>query len=73
MCESCERLAQELADVQAELDDLRAGLDDVETFCRGVASRAEQILSRRRGVPRGTWALMRGRSEIANLILERLG
>lgn len=67
-----ERLEGELKEARREIRNLKYKLWQIAVFCQEVLDRADPILSKRSGVPRGFWSRVKGRVDIAKRVLARL-
>ncbi len=79
MCDRCEILERELARKDRELlqarrkiERLQRVLERIANLCLRVKARAAPILARRSGVPRGFWSRVKGRVDVADLVLRLL-
>lgn len=79
-CQRCAALERELVRMGRDLERARRRIERLErvleriaNVCLAVLSRAEPILSRKSGVPRGFWSRVKGRVDVAELILRQLG
>ncbi len=73
MCDRCEDLERELERARRRIQLLERTLERIVNLCLDVLDRARPILGKRSGVPRGLWSRVKGRVDVARLILERLG
>lgn len=73
MCNDCQRLTQQNHELQREVRQLRYKIARATDTCEAVQARANPILSQRSGVPRGLWSRVKGRVDVADLVLKVLG
>ncbi len=73
MCERCADLERDLQEAQDRIDLLERALERIVNLCLDVLDRAAPILGRRSGVPRGLWSRIKGRVDVADLVLKVLG
>jgi hypothetical protein len=73
-CTQCAALRRENAQLKRELKRLKLAIRAARRYCAGAHNRwlAVEALGKRKGVPRGTWSLFRGRGEVARAILALL-
>lgn len=76
-CQNCPHLQAQVSHLQAEnrrllieVAMLRRIIADARAECMALANEADGVMAGH--VPRGTWALARGRKEAAVKVLERL-
>lgn len=68
-----DRMGRDLQEAQDRIDHLERLLERIVNLCLGVRDRAAPILGRRSGVPRGLWSRVKGRVDVADLVLKVLG
>lgn len=68
-----DRLGHDLQEAEEKIEQLEQVIEQVASLCLAVLSRAEPILSRRGGVARGFWSRVKGRVDVAELVLKVLG
>lgn len=73
MCDNCQRLTEQNHELRKEIRRLRYKIARAAGACEGVQVRADPILSKRSGVPRGFWSRVKGRVDVADLVLKVLG
>ena len=67
-----DRMGRDLAESEREREQLQRTLDGIVLLCQEVQDRAAPILGQRSGVPRGFWSRVKGRVDVADLIVRRL-
>jgi len=68
-----DRMRRDLQEAEDKIDLLERAIERVVNLCLDVMNRAAPILSRRSGVPRGFWSRVKGRVDVAELVLKALG
>ncbi len=79
-CERCgdlerelDRMGRDLERARRKIERLERVLERIANLCLDVLSRAAPTLARRSGVPRGFWSRVKGRVDVAELVLKVLG
>ena len=72
MCDQCQALARQNQELRKEIRNLRQKLRRAIAECERVQAKATPILSRRSGVPRGFWSRIKGRVDVADIIVALL-
>lgn len=72
VCENCEQLQERIEELEERIEELERVLERIAQFCQAVIERARPMLSKRSGVPRGKWARLKGRVDVAKQILAAL-
>jgi len=79
-CQRCQalqreldRMGRELEQARRKIDLLERALERIVNLCLDVKDRAAPVLGKRSGVPRGLWSRVKGRVDVADLVLRVLG
>ena len=67
-----DRVGHDLEESEREREQLQRTLDGIVVLCQEVQDRAAPILARTGGVPRGFWSRVKGRVDVADLIVRRM-
>jgi hypothetical protein len=68
-----DRMGRELEQARRKIDLLERALERIVNLCLDVKDRAAPVLGKRSGVPRGLWSRVKGRVDVADLVLRVLG
>lgn len=68
-----DRMGRDLQEAQDTIDLLERALERIVNLCLDVKDRAAPVLGKRSGVPRGLWSRVKGRVDVAELVLRLLG
>jgi len=68
-----DRMGRELEQARRKIDQLERALERIVNLCLDVKDRAAPVLGKRSGVPRGLWSRVKGRVDVAELVLRLLG
>lgn len=67
-----EELQELIEDLQERIEKLEEKIEAVRVFVLNIYNQANQILSRRSGVPRGIWSYWKGAGEVARKVYNLL-